>query len=210
MPYMTSMIAWLRFLYVQRVRGFEPPGEPHLESEVVSWLYARLAQSSFYLEFGSGGSTLLANRLGVRTLSIESDRFYAAVVRRALASPEIVETIVPNMGLTREWGMPIFFRSKKGRRYVHAPFQRPMRGFPDLILVDGRYRVACVLESCRQAWLSCVKTTVLLDDYEGRHYGRMLEPILGKPDRKGRAAIFTAGETPVSEEEVCRHLADPS
>ena len=40
----------------------------------------------------------------------------------------------------------------KGTRYINAPFNAIATEFPDLIFVDGRYRVACALESANRAF----------------------------------------------------------
>jgi hypothetical protein len=92
----------LRFFHVRRVRGFDPPTQPNLDEETAEWLERQLRKTQLYLEFGSGGSTLLANNLSVPLISVESDRFYARAVRRGLAHPEIARIRVPRMGITAE------------------------------------------------------------------------------------------------------------
>lgn len=198
-----------RFLYVQRIKGFDPPGRPVLDGASADWLADRLKATKLYLEFGSGGSTLLANRLGVPSITVESDRYYAAAVRRVLPSPEKALILTPPMGITGEWGMPVFGKERKGPRYVRAPFDALKDGFPDLIFVDGRYRVACVLESARQAALANCRSTVLIDDYERRPHYHVLEEHLGKPERVGRGAIFSVGDRVVPDELVRTYLTDP-
>jgi len=201
--------ALVRFLYVQRIKGFDPPGAPLLDEESAAWLAERLKSTKLYLEFGSGGSTLLANRLGVPSITVESDRFYAATVRKVLQNPEKALILTPDMGLTGEWGMPVFGKERKGPRYVSAPFGELTDGFPDLIFVDGRYRVACVLESARQAAQAHRAATVLMDDYEYRPHYHVLEQHLGKPGRVGRGATFSIGDRPIPDEVVSSHLTDP-
>jgi hypothetical protein len=79
-----------------------------------------------------------------------------------------------NIGLTQDWGMPVFTKPTRRRvrrweDYSKAPWRyfRAIGQQPDLILVDGRFRVACVLESLLS--LSPLsRTQVLLDDYVGR------------------------------------------
>ena len=199
----------LRFFYVQRVQGFEFPTRPHLDEEGAAWLEAQLKKTTLFLEFGSGGSTVLANRLGVPSISVESDRFFARAVRRGLERPEIARIQVPEMGITAEWGMPLFFRRKKGRRYVAAGFELLGDRFPDFISVDGRYRVACALESARRAHLAGATALLMLDDYDGRSFYHFVEDHLGTPERVGRAALFKVGETPVSEDAVRKFATDP-
>lgn len=197
-----------RFLYVQRVKGFDPPGPPLLDEETSAWLTERLKSTNRYLEFGSGGSTVLANRLGVPSVTVESDRFYAAVVRKVLPLPENARIVTPAMGLTGPWGMPIVGKAEKGQRYVFAPFDQLENGFPDFIFVDGRYRVACVLESARRAFQAHCTTTVLLDDYADRPYYHVLESLVGEPQRIGRAAIFSIGDRAVDVTKVGAYLSD--
>lgn len=203
------LLALARFFYVQRIRGFDPPGQPLLDDETGKWLAERLSSAKLYLEFGSGGSTVLANRLGVPSVTVESDRFYAAAVRKALSSPEKARILTPRMGLTGEWGMPVRGKQRKGPRYVQAPFDQFEKSFPDLIFVDGRYRVACVLESARRAARARQTATILLDDYEYRPHYHVLEQHLGTPERVGRAAEFSVGHRSIPEEVIRPYLSDP-
>jgi hypothetical protein len=199
----------LRFYYVQRFKGFDSPTDPHLEAETVEWLQQQLKSTNCYVEFGSGGSTMLAVALGIPTISVESDRFYADTVRRALGGTTSVRIVVPRMGLTYEWGMPVFFKASKGIRYVTAPFGDRRGDFPDLILVDGRYRVACALESARRAHRLGSTARLLVDDYEGRPHYHVMDEYLGAPEPIGRAALFVIGQNPVPEEAIKWHAQDP-
>jgi hypothetical protein len=199
----------LRFFYLQRFKGFEPPPRrPFVDEVTGEWLRCQLENTELFVEFGAGGSTVLANDLGVPTISVESDPFYATAVRRALKSPHICQIVTPDMGLTGEWGMPVFFRREKGFRYVSAPFGHLGGRFPDLIFVDGRYRVACALESARQAAEARVTATLLLDDYSERPHYHELESYLGIPERIGGAAKFVIGLVAIQEQEVRRHSQD--
>jgi hypothetical protein len=198
----------LRFFYVQRVRGFDAPTLPHLDPETAKWLEWRLQRTKLFLEFGSGGSTVLANRLGTPTITVESDRFYGAAVQAAIMHDNLTKMVFPKMGITKQWGMPVFFKKRKGLRYAGAPFHHLSEKFPDFILVDGRYRVACVLETARRAYLARSVAELMLDDYEGRPRYHALEDYLGIPQRIGRAAIFAIGKTPVQEKAVQLFISD--
>jgi hypothetical protein len=200
---------FLRFLYTQRVKGFSAPGRPHLDPETSDWFEQQLRITGLYLEFGSGGSTVLANKLSVQSVSVESDRFYADAVKSALQRADLAEIIVPRMGFTSEWGMPVFGRRKKGGRYVGAPFGQFEEQFPDFVLVDGRYRVACSLEVARQANIARAECQLMVDDYGGRPFYHVLEKYLGTPRRTGRAAVFRVGQNVISEASVRRFLSDP-
>lgn len=196
----------LQFLHLQRVKGFPPPDDsPGLDAPGLKRFEAELAAASLYLEFGSGGSTIVADRAGIPTLSVESDRFYAKAVEARLDSGR-VRILTPRLGVTRDWGTPIISTRAKGLRYVRAPF--PLMPFPDFILVDGRYRVACALECARQAQLAGARAILMIDDYVGRGSYRRVEESLGPPQLDGRAAIFIIGDRPVSEAAVAEAARD--
>lgn len=199
----------LRFFYVQRVRGFEVPTRPHLDPDTAEWFERRLRRTKLFLEFGSGGSTVLANALAVPSITVESDRFYGAAVRNAIINGDLTRIVIPKMGITGPWGMPMFFRRAKGPRYVTAPFELIDETYPDFILVDGRYRVACALESARRVHMRGATAELMLDDYDGRPFYHVLESYLGTPKRIGRAAVFAIGNTRIPEDTVRVFITDP-
>ena len=100
----------------------------------------------------------VASRNTKQMFTVESDAAFLRAVRKRLKSiPEPhsqVTLIFVNIGLTEEWGIPVFKRPTRRRvarwrHYVAAPWEklRTLGIEPDTILVDGRFRVACVLQS---------------------------------------------------------------
>ena len=77
-----------QLLHTKYVTGFDAPGRPLLDPETLNWLAGQLKRTSVYFEFGSGGTTVLANGLIVRTVSVESDALYARVVRGLSGNPK--------------------------------------------------------------------------------------------------------------------------
>lgn len=189
-----------KFLFVQRILGFPLPDAPGLDGATLGRFNDELARAGSYLEFGSGGTTKLADRLGVNSITVESDRFFAKTLKAGLTG-ESVTVLTPNIGITERWGRPLFKRRtarrlKRWRSYVDLPFAN-LRHFPDLILVDGRFRVACTLEAARQAHLRGRAATLILDDYAERPKYWVVERWLGKPERVGRSAVFKIGAAKV-------------
>lgn len=199
----------LSFLYIQRTGGLSAPGDPHLDTETLEELRARLSKAEFYLEYGSGGTTVLADRMRVPTLSVESDRYYAEKVRKTLSAESSVTVLSPPMGVTKQWGWPLWAADRKGRIYVDAPYPHLGARFPDLILVDGRYRAACALELAQRAELHGARATIIFDDYRDRHHYHIVEEELGQPQMIGRSAMFHVGEKPVDPLSIQRNIVDP-
>ena len=204
---LSGSIALLKFLYRQRVRGFPPPGdEPFMDAAGIARFKQEIAKASRYVEFGSGGSTIFAHRAGLEVISVENDPYYARAVASRL-DLSAVRQIVVRMGITGEWGFPLFPSAKKAKRYVTAPWSNAP--FPDFVLVDGRYRVACAMESARRAHLRGATAVLMFDDYTPRPQYHGVESLLGRPEIVGRSAIFQIGEQSVPAEAVEPWLDDP-
>jgi hypothetical protein len=176
------MSSLLRFLYKQRFEGFEIPSEPGFDtSESTEWFLRRLAGSTTYLEYGSGASTLAAARCGVPFVTVDSDRFFLASVRRRIeqeghSNPSTQAFVHADIGLTKGWGKPVILarpsgpRIRRFRRYSDVPttaLSGMPRPTPDMVLVDGRFRAACALKALKLCQKS-PGSQVVVDDYVGR------------------------------------------
>jgi hypothetical protein len=167
-----------------------------------------LSRATGYLEYGSGGSTLLVDKAGIPGVSVESDPYYAIKVRKALLPESNVTLVTPKVGLTKQWGRPIFSAAGKGREYVNAPFAHLGHTFPDLCLVDGRYRVACALEVARRANGVGQIVTLIVDDYARRPIYQILEQYLGSPEKVGRSALFLVGHKFIDQNVIDRFISE--
>ncbi|WP_428027501.1 hypothetical protein [Altererythrobacter sp.] len=216
---LTRMIELAKFLYLQRVTGFEVDDVAMLDDEAGRWFTDRIGQCASYLEFGAGGTTRLAARLQVPTISVESDRYFAAAVRKGLAPGHTVTLIDADIGLTTNWGIPVpgtpnTRRVKRWRRYVDLPFatlERIGQPFPDLVLVDGRFRRACALQVAYKAARARAQCDLLFDDYyreERTHYSA-IESFLGEPEPLGRAGLFRISpDRQVCETDIAEAMRD--
>jgi hypothetical protein len=170
------------FIYRKFVVGYRVSGESDLDDRAAAHFAAVLARTSHYLEYGSGGSTVMAWQTVKTLVSVENDRRFHRAVTRFLAGsapgPTRSTIIYANTGITKQWGFPLFktptgARLHRWQQYVLAPwtFLNAHGIQPDTILVDGRFRVACVLESLLnlQDGSPC---SILVDDYVHRpEYG---------------------------------------
>lgn len=190
----------VKVIIQHKIRNTVVPSLPHFDVDTQQYFLDRLSLSKSYLEFGSGGSTLLAAKLSVKTISVESSPDYAVAVRRALGLNSSVKSIYANIGLTRDWGHPVFNNPTKARvklwyNYLNEAFRAlENREFPDLILVDGRFRRACALHMANQAAIRNASTEILFDDYQNRKSYHDVEKYLGKPTLIGRSALFNINQ----------------
>ncbi len=178
--------------------GFTVSDEPAFDPDTDRWFRERLETLDGYVEYGSGASTVLAARRGIRTYSMESDPRYARAVRAALPEASPVTILDANLGLTEYWGYPVATRRTDQRlgswlNYARQPLAEAARDSwtPALVLVDGRFRCACALAAAQAVQHAGGKAEILFDDYAGRPYYSWIEAHLGAPQMVGRAAIFT-------------------
>ncbi len=134
---------------------------PHLFGDEIQ-LMRKVFSSGYkrYLEFGLGGSTLMAIHHFETVVAVDSDLQWVDAVKghpdfaNAIASGQ--STILhADIGPTGDWGTPIDESCiKRWPSYIAAPWREWARRkcLPDLVYVDGRFRVAC----CYSVVVSCL------------------------------------------------------
>lgn len=193
--------------------------EPAFDPETALWFRARIATCASYLEFGGGASTLLATDAGVPTVSVESDYRFAEALREAVPAGAPVTVVVPSIGATEDWGYPLWIaptsvRLRRWREYPACGIETlaTLPAFPELILVDGRFRRACALHVAAAARARGERCEILFDDYAGRAHYHQVEQILGPPQMIGRSALFridgAASNAPVEPAELAAAESD--
>ena len=181
---------------------------PEVETRVLHERYAA-RDVRVILEYGSGGSTVMASRLPGKTIySVESDREWAMSLQLEidaadLPSPALVYHV--DIGPVGEWGRPTDSRAhKRFHRYPSQIWDEPFFRHPDLVLVDGRFRPACLATVCLRARRP---VTVLFDDYEARPDYRVVEALVRPKRMIGRMAEFHVAPGAVTPERTGAMLA---
>lgn len=156
------------------------------------------------LEYGSGGSTVMASEMpGKQIVSVESDPDWAQMMRDWFAQhpgASAVEMVHADIGPTKEWGHPQ--DDSAWRKFPAYPLKVWDRTpDPDVVLVDGRFRIGCALAT---AFRTTRPVTLLFDDYTGRRPYRRVEEFLGTPEIVGRLARFTVSPMPVPQDRLLR------
>jgi len=130
-------------------------------------------KSRHLLEFGMGGSTIRALQKSTAIIyTVESSPEWIAYMRKYLFlrffQDRRLHVYPVNIGPVGKWGYPV---SEDHRalfeRYSSSIYQLVDSSLLDLILVDGRFRVACTLKailSCHEN--SCVR--ILIHDFWNR------------------------------------------
>lgn len=171
-----------------------PLQEPQLTfpAPVARYVEAIYAEASVILEYGSGGSTALAGRMPGKTVfSVENDLNWARRMQRwieeaGLPSPPRVYPV--DVGATGAWARPK--TAKAWKRFHTYPLQvwdEPFFEQPDVILIDGRFRIACFVTACLRVRKP---TIVLFDDYLDRPHYHVVERLLTPSSYIGRMARF--------------------
>ncbi len=162
---------------------------PEVESAALSALYHG---ATAILEYGSGGSTVLAAALPEkRIFTVESDAAWLGMMQEWFAQNPPVsppELHHGDVGPTKRWGYPASTASfLLWPNYAQTVWDRADFAMPEVVLVDGRFRLACMLTV---AWRMTRPLVMLVDDYSGRPGYHEAESMLGAPQMIGRLARF--------------------
>ncbi|MBC7738651.1 MAG: hypothetical protein H7245_15870, partial [Candidatus Saccharibacteria bacterium] len=144
------------------------------------------------LEYGAGGSTLVAADLAGRLVfAVESAAAWVTRMEAWFqANPPKARVVLHhgNIGKTREWGFPVDNRTvARWASYPVSVWDRPDFEHPDVVLIDGRFRLACALTVLFRITRPL---TVLIDDYIDRPSYKKIETLVGAPQMAGRMAQF--------------------
>lgn len=175
---------------------------PGAEADLLRALYPL---HDVILEYGTGGSTrLAASQVHSLVMGVESDRAWAedleAGIRRDHPEANLRLHWV-DVGPTGKWGRP---RNHSGWRGYHlyplSVWDQPWFRHPDLVLVDGRFRVGCLLATLFRITRP---VTLLFDDYADRaHYVAAVESFVQPVSVTGRMARFQLQPTPLPVERL--------
>ena len=162
-------------------------------------LFVELAHhANTIIEYGSGGSTIWSLRNGKRIFSVDSNpdfhRFMTAIplVREHIGDDLQLDFV--DIGPTDTWGTPLSKeRQSEWPKYVARPWSRvEASGFSvDMVLIDGRFRVACCLYSLRKAVEgNAGSPLIVMHDFWDRPEYHVVLPFLIEHKSAGTLASF--------------------
>ena len=179
-----------------KVQKFERDNlSPHLSKDGLAIFERYVLNSNCYLEYGSGGSTLRAHNLGAKhIISVDSSKDWTQAIKKSLNGSTNADLLYCNIGTIGNWGKPVNDDGIKNyHNYMVTPWKvaNSKNLDVDLIMIDGRFRVACFLYS-----LLCAKpgAIILFDDYTLRPRYHVVEEFCPKIKSYGRLAEFVVNK----------------
>jgi hypothetical protein len=158
-----------------------------------------------YLEFGAGGSTIFALERCATVTSVDSHPDWLKAVRDAAgAGSSRLTTIQADIGEVKEWGYPVD-ESEPGifSRYFHAADYS--LNDADLILVDGRFRVACFAHVVAMGF----KGPIMFHDYRDRPWFHDVEQIAKPVISADTLSVFLPTHREAAADLLKKYSADP-
>ncbi len=164
-----------------------------------NFLKGHLSFTRYYLEYGSGLSTKIANQIPAihNIVSVETDTDFwnreiasDMDVKQSIADERIIPQLI-DIGKTGSWGYPLNEEKKQNwPLYANEPYRLGIQY--DLVLIDGRFRIACTLQACLNADPS---VKILIHDYFSRPHYHILEYFLEETGRADDMILFRIKES---------------
>lgn len=175
-------------------------------------LFRYMSESERYLEYGSGGTTKMACDVGVQSVfSVETSLdFCRSLIEekglQAYISTDRLRLIHASMGPTGGWGVPLSPKTGQLKYYVSLPSKI---GDCDLVLIDGRYRVAVAAAA---ALALAPGGTIMIHDYANRPSYHVVEQFLTRTELCNTLAVFKKADMDeaITRDVLERHLTDYS
>ena len=178
--------------------------EMTLPEAEADWVRAAYADAGVILEYGSGGSTVMAAEMPGKTIfSVESDKKWAGMMQDWFAAnpPASEVHIVPvHVGPTKRWGVPTDpGQMYRWPRYPLKIWDAETFRHPDVVLIDGRFRAGCLLATLFRITRP---VSVYFDDYIRRSKYRVVEEFAKPVETRGRMVRFDLEPTPIPPERL--------
>ena len=145
-----------------------------------------IKDANVYFEYGCGKSTnYVLNFSKAKIFSVDTSELWLKRVNSNSDNPRLNLKWV-DVGNIGNWGYPTSFRMRKNFP-IYANWFWNKDEKPDLVLIDGRFRIFCFLTSILHA---NVGTKILFDDYINRPFYHVVEEFCSIVDTCGRQALF--------------------
>jgi hypothetical protein len=174
--------------------------KPYMKDSEIELFKKYLKQSNNYLEYGSGGSTLFAIENNIKNIfSIETDKEWYNKLMNHDKIKNFENINIQLIDLKCIWWEYVSWcREKKDINRVKNPnFYKYVIAFKDinfdadLVLIDGRFRVCCLLNLYDFLNLN---TIILFHDYTTRPFYHVIENFYEKIEANGSLQVLKKKE----------------
>lgn len=140
-----------------------------------------------YGEYGCGASTLwVAKNTTCRIVSVDTSAEWVMNVTGNLQHRTNLSIKYVDVGPVKKWGRPESYeKAENFVQYTEYPWEHV--DVPDVVLIDGRFRVCCFLTTLAHAREA---TVIIFDDYVRRLHYHYVERFLKPADVNARQAKF--------------------
>lgn len=168
------------------------PDMPHMDAGGLDAFAEQLRGVNTYLEYGCGESTVLAVTSGVKhVIGVDtSSRWIQAVHEKTASLGANVHLNHCDVGPIDDRGRTLDISSMRDfYLYAVLPWMIAAKAkvSPELVFVNGRFRVACFLYSLASAKAG---TVIVFDDYADRPVYRVAEQFCRVEQMSGSTAVF--------------------
>ena len=145
-----------------------------------------LKKCNIYFEYGVGDSTTwVLENTSSRIISVDTDKKWINKVDISKRKKRI-DIYWINLGEIENWGRPKTYEYRKYFiNYISCVWTFKFKA--DVILIDGRFRVASFLFSLINAKEGSI---IIFDDYKNRPHYHVIEEVLEVHKYCGRQAVF--------------------
>lgn len=145
---------------------------------------------SVYAEYGVGESTVwVLKNTKSNIIAVDSSKEWLEKIKLKTSSRDTSNRIDFNwvdLGPLSNWGKPTSYAKIENiDTYLNYIWQQSLK--PNLVLIDGRFRVACFLTCLLKADSG---TKLIFDDYVNRPYYHIIEKIIEPAQLSPRQALF--------------------
>lgn len=162
-------------------------------------LFKDLARKSqIFGEYGCGDSTLwVAENTDASIISVDTNAEWVNLICSRLSPSRLnVHISAVDLGPVMDWGRPAgYSRSDFFSNYTDLIWSTQEQ--PDLVLIDGRFRVCCFFTSLLRA---APRSIILFDDYIDRANYHVVEKYISPVELYGRQGVFEVPELTADRE----------
>ena len=170
-----------------------------------------ISKATNYFESGCGGSTMIACKAGsaeLRVTSIDSSKEWIGTVLNSThvaekSAKKLLNMIPIDLGPIGAWGFPKDVSAEsKSNWYKYSKAISATGEKYDLVLVDGRFRVACLIE----AYLSNPQASVLIHDFlePGHHHAYKILLEVSEVVARAHSLVALRRKPNASKEELVK------